>query len=89
MRLKNQSETEKETDFDGKFSIKVLEKDLRKNLTLELINLGYETKEIQINEKTEYLNIILKEEELLMGEVVIIKRQNIFGRIGNIFKSKD
>ena len=86
VRIKNQFKSESETDFEGKFSIYVPEKELRNNLILELLYIGYETQEVQINENTEYLNIILKEEDLLMGEVVIIREQNIFRKIGNLFK---
>ena len=36
-----------------------------------------------------YILFGMKEEEILLGEVVIIKKQNIFRRIGNLFKKKD
>jgi hypothetical protein len=78
-----------QTDFDGNFSIKVDKKEMNQNLILTISYLGFETQEININEKTDFLKIKMVEDQVLMGEVVIIKKQNIFGRIGNLFRKKE
>ena len=75
-----------QTDFDGNFSISINTKELKQNLTLVISYLGFETQEIQINDKTEFIKVKMKEDQVLLGEVVIIKKQNIFRRIGNLFR---
>ena len=45
--------------------------------------------EIRINLETEFLKVKMVEDIIVMGEVVIIKKQNIFRRIINIFRRKD
>ncbi|PQJ81332.1 carboxypeptidase-like regulatory domain-containing protein [Polaribacter glomeratus] len=82
-----------ETDFDGNFTITIKKTALDKNLILMFYYLGFEMQEIQINHETEYLNVKMIEntlviEEIIMGEVVIINKQNIFRKIVNIFRRK-
>lgn len=78
-----------ETDFHGNFSLKIPIEYLENKAVLVLTYLGFEPKEICINKETKILNVELTEsDELLMGEVIIIKKQNIFRRIGNIFRRK-
>ncbi|WP_026452686.1 hypothetical protein [Aequorivita capsosiphonis] len=50
--------------------------------------IGYESQEIPIDQNTGFLNIDLTEADFLMGEVVIV-RNNIFKRIGNLFRKKN
>ena len=78
-----------QTDFDGNFSINIEKKEIKKNLILVISYIGFETQEININEKTEFLKIKMVEDQVLMGEVIIIKKQNIFRRIGNLFRKKE
>ncbi len=79
-----------ETDFDGNFSLTIDKKLLKYNLTLVISATGLYTKEIAINENTEFLNVIMKEEPEILGGVGIIvtKKKNIFRRIGNLFRKK-
>jgi len=78
-----------ETDFDGNFKLKIPTEFSKNKMVLIVSYLGFESKEIIVDRKTKILNIELKESDLLMGEVIIIKKQNIFRRIGNIFRKKE
>ena len=78
-----------QTDFDGNFSINIDKRELNKELTFVISYLGFERQEIKINKETGFIKVKMKEEEILLGEVVIIKKQNIFRRIGNLFRKKD
>jgi hypothetical protein len=80
-----------QTDFDGNFSIEISMKDLNNNTALEVSFIGYEKQERKIYPKTEFLKFEMIEDEdnALMGEVVIIKKQNVFRRFGNLFKRKN
>lgn len=79
-----------QTNLDGNFSLEIPIEYLENKSKLVLTYLGFEPKEISINKKTELINTELTEsEDILMGEVIIIKRQNIFRRIGNIFRKKE
>jgi len=78
-----------ETDFDGNFTINIKKTELDKNLILGFYYLGFEMQEIRINLETEFLKVKMVEDIIVMGEVVIIKKQNIFRRIINIFRRKD
>ncbi|UAB85459.1 carboxypeptidase-like regulatory domain-containing protein [Zunongwangia sp. SCSIO 43204] len=74
------------TDFDGNFKIVLPEKTTTKNLKLEFQFIGYETRILDLNEKSTNLDIKLKMETVLMGEVVIVKKMNVFRRVGYFFK---
>lgn len=79
-----------QTDFDGNFSINIDREKFSKNATLVISFLGYKRQEIKINQKTLFLKVVMEEDDdFLLGEVVIIKKQNIFRRIGNLFRKKD
>lgn len=86
--LKNHSYSVR-TDFDGNFSIGIGGKEVKQDLTLLISYLGFETQEIKINEKTEFIKVEMIEDEVLMGEVAIIKKQHIFRRIGNLFRKRN
>ena len=75
-----------QTDFDGNFKIVLAEKNTSKNLKLEFQSIGYETSILDINEKSTNLDIKLKMETVLTGEVVIVKKMNVFRRVGYFFK---
>jgi len=78
-----------QTDFDGHFSINIDRKEISRNPTLVISYLGYKSQEIKVNQKTRFLKVIMEEDDVLLGEVIIIKKQNIFRRIGNLFRKKD
>lgn len=78
-----------ETDFDGNFSISIEKKDITKNLVLVISYIGLETQEIKIHNKTKFITVEMPEPNHLLGEVVVVKKQNIFRRIGNFFKKKN
>ncbi|MCL6218721.1 carboxypeptidase-like regulatory domain-containing protein [Zunongwangia pacifica] len=75
-----------QTDFDGNFKIILAEKTTANNLKLEFTSIGYENKIINVDAKSTSLNIELKMETLLMGEVVIVKKMNVFRRVGLFVK---
>ena len=74
------------TDFDGNFKIILPEKTAANNFKLEFTSIGYENKIINVDAKSKILNIELKMETLLMGEVAIVKKMNVFRRVGYFFK---
>ncbi|WP_027078043.1 carboxypeptidase-like regulatory domain-containing protein [Maribacter antarcticus] len=75
-----------QTDFDGNFSISISQKDFKKKLTLIFSFIGFESKEVEISNDIKFIEINMTEDKCVMGEVVIIKKQNIFRRIGNLFR---
>lgn len=81
---------ETETNFDGEFSIEVPEK--IENIILVFSYVGMETQEVSIknNGRNKILNVEMEEDpdQLLMGEVVVTKKHNIFWKIGNMFRHK-
>ena len=83
-----------ETDFDGNFSIKIPNKK-RKSIILVFSYLGYKKQEIDVLKIKKPLDVTLKEDEELLGEVVVVgyavvkKKTNIFKRIGNLFRKKE
>jgi len=78
-----------QTDFDGDFLINTNEEEINKNLILVFSFVGYETQEIEINQKTEFIKVKMEDDNALIGEIVIIKKKNIFRRIGSLFRKKD
>ena len=78
-----------QTDFDGNFSINIQKEELGKKPILVFSFIGFETQEIRVDKETKFLKVKMVEDDVLMGEVVIIKKQNIFRRIGNLFRKKD
>ena len=73
------TEISTQTDFDGKFTIKV-----KKNDVLVIAFIGYYTKEIEIlnSDKTE---IMLNESDTMLGEMAVggiqVKKRTFFGRL--------
>ena len=73
-----------QTDFDGKFSIKVLNKDA----ILEVSYLGYSTKEVKLNGQTD-IRIVLNENASSLGEIVVVgygtqKKADLTGAVSTI-----
>lgn len=58
------------TDFDGKFSLKV-----NSNAILVISFVGYETKEIPVENNTSF-NIVLKEYHQMLDEAIIIAHRD-------------
>ncbi|MBL4642308.1 MAG: carboxypeptidase-like regulatory domain-containing protein [Flavobacteriaceae bacterium] len=86
-----QTNTYYESDFDGNFTFHIDKKLINKPFSLEINFVGFVIKNIIVN-KNNYnsLKIILEEDNILMGEVVIIttKEPTLFQWIGNLFKKK-
>ncbi|MCG1036694.1 carboxypeptidase-like regulatory domain-containing protein [Polaribacter sargassicola] len=78
-----------QTDFDGKFSINIDSKEIEKNVILVISYLGFKSQEVKISNKTKFLNIVMEEDDVILGEVVIVKKQNIFRKIGRLFKKNN
>ena len=77
------------TDMNGNFSIKIVREKVISDPFLIISFIGFETQEISINQKTDFLNIEMTEDEMIMGEVVIVRKQNIFRRIGKLFRKNN
>ncbi len=87
-----------ETDFDGNFSFKFT-KPISEKDTLVILYLGYKTIEIPLKSIKSPINVTLVEDENTFDEIIVVggikgrviieKKQNIFKRIGNIFKRKN
>ncbi|WP_420321085.1 carboxypeptidase-like regulatory domain-containing protein [Flagellimonas sp.] len=76
-----------QTDFDGNFSISLPKKFPDKKATLAISYIGYQTIEKVVPLETKFIEITCTElEEELMGEVVIVRKQNIFNRFLNLFR---
>ncbi|QXP67528.1 TonB-dependent receptor [Polaribacter sp. AHE13PA] len=73
-----------ETDFKGNFEIK----NTQKNQTLVLSYLGFKTKVIVINDKTNLGEIVLFEGNELLSEIVLKSRNNKFSRKKTAYVSK-
>ena len=78
-----------ETDFEGNFLVKIPKDELKKKPVLVLSFIGFETQEISINDETKFLKVKMIEDEAILGEVVIVKKRNIFRIIGDLFRKKD
>ncbi|MBK0369900.1 carboxypeptidase-like regulatory domain-containing protein [Flavobacterium agrisoli] len=74
------------TDINGNFIIKIPIQDFDNKVFLKFQFIGLKEIEQQVFKKQEKLNIKLNTDDALIGEVVIVKKQNIFRRIGNLFK---
>ncbi len=78
-----------QTDYDGNFSLSVSKTMLKANPILIVSFIGFETEEIGVNETTGFLNIEMKDNgEVVTTGMVVVERQSIFRRIGNLFKKK-
>ncbi|WP_194768059.1 carboxypeptidase-like regulatory domain-containing protein [Tamlana sp. I1] len=78
-----------QTDFDGNFTLEIAKNELNQHAILVFNNLGFETQEIKITSEIKFLKIKMIEDEILMGEVIVIKNQNIFRKFGNLFRKKE
>ena len=74
-----------QTDFDGKFSITIPSNKLNEKNYLVFSFIGFETQEYQFYKKNRYINIKMVEDNIVLGEVVVIRRANIFNKIGHFF----
>ena len=84
-----------QTDFDGNFSIKILEEDLKDEISLGFSYIGYEKQVLACsNFNFNHLKIQMQEEDFETEEVIIVGeafayRPNIFQRFLNLFRSKE
>ncbi|NJW51711.1 carboxypeptidase-like regulatory domain-containing protein [Salinimicrobium oceani] len=84
IHLKN-TQIATQTDFHGNFSIIIPVAELAEENFLVFSYIGFETQEYRFYRKSRHLKIQMKLDTYIMGEVVIIRRQNLFSRIGNFF----
>ncbi|MEO9513033.1 MAG: carboxypeptidase-like regulatory domain-containing protein [Flavobacteriaceae bacterium] len=77
------------TDFDGNFSISLSNTYRDSQVTLLISSLGFQPVEKKINLSTNFVTITCSElEEDILGELVIVRKQNIFRRFFNLFRRK-
>lgn len=81
-----QSKTSVTTDFNGKFTVKIPFQDFSKSKLLLVHFIGMESKEIEVLKAANNLKIELTPSEMLLGEVIIVRKRNIFDRIRSIFR---
>ncbi len=77
-----------QADFDGNFVLSASIKMMETNPTLLVSYIGFETQEIEIDKNSDFLNIEMTEGYVTMG-IVVVHRQNIFKRIGSLFRKKN
>lgn len=73
---------ETNTDFDGHFSLIITNNEIPQELILIFSYIGMETKEVEIKKNYEKIEVELSSDNMLLGEVVIIKKsfwRRIFG----------
>ncbi len=77
-----------QNNLEGEFKINIPVKDFENNVILIFSFIGMENKEIEIFPTNRNLKIeMIQESQVLMGEVIIVKRKNnIFRKIRNLFK---
>jgi hypothetical protein len=80
------SKTSVTTNFNGTFTIKIPVQDYSKSKLLLVHYIGMESKEIEVIKTTNNLKIEMIPTEMMMGEVVIVRKRNIFDRIRSIFR---
>lgn len=79
-----------QADFDGNFTLSLNNFFRDSEITLIISYIGFKTIEKSINLNTDFVALTLTElEEDIMGELVIIRKQNIFSRIGNLFRKSN
>ncbi len=76
------------TNMDGIFAIHIKKETWSQEPTLVFSALRYEKQEVKLNEKSDFIKIELVEDTALMGEVIIIRKQNIFEKTGRLFRKK-
>ncbi|WP_420603337.1 carboxypeptidase-like regulatory domain-containing protein [Flagellimonas sp.] len=78
-----------QTDFDGNFTITLEKEFTNKETTLVISYIGFQTIEKIVPLETDFIEVTCTElEEELMGEVLIVCKQNIFNRFLNLFRKK-
>lgn len=80
------NETGVQTNLKGEFSIDIPVNELGEKNILRFSFIGFETLDYRFYPKNRHLKIQLKEDTTpLIGEVIIVREQNIFQRIGSFF----
>lgn len=74
------------SDFDGNFLLTIDRKEINKNLTLVFSHVGYKMQEVKIKDNTDFIKVRMVEDHYLLGEVLLVRKQNIFRRIENLFR---
>jgi hypothetical protein len=83
----NNTKNQTSTNIDGNFIIKIPIEYFEGKVFLKFQYIGMKEFEKEIFKNQEKINIFLTEDDNeLLGEVIIVKKQNIFRRIGNLFK---
>ena len=79
-----------QADFDGDFNLVVNNFYRESETTLIISYIGFKTIEKSVRLNTDFIELTLTElEEDVMGELVITRKQNIFRRIGNLFRKNN
>lgn len=81
-----QSKTSVISDINGTFTIKIPLRDFSKSKLLLVNFIGMESKEIQVLKAANNLKIEMTPSEMLLGEVIIVRKRNIFDRIRSLFR---
>lgn len=81
-----QSKTSVISDINGTFTIKIPLRDFSKSKLLLVHFIGMESKEIQVLKAANNLKIEMTPSEMLLGEVIIVRKRNIFDRIRSLFR---
>ena len=76
-----------QTDYDGLFSIAIPEDKLSSENYLTFAFIGFKTYNYKFYRANKYLKINLEPDTSFMGEVIIVRRTNIFDKIGYFFKN--
>lgn len=74
---------ETNTDFEGHFSLTIPKNEIPQELILIFSYIGMETKEVEIKKNNEKIEVELTSDNMLLGEVVIVKKsfwRRIFGQ---------
>jgi hypothetical protein len=80
------SKTNVTTDINGTFTIKIPLQDFSKSKLLLVHFIGMENKEVEVLKAANNLKIEMTPSEMLLGEVIIVRKRNIFDRIRSIFR---
>lgn len=79
-----------QTDFDGNFQIKIPKEAFESNKKLIVSYIGFETKEICLNQLVNKVKLELKLQmkEMVLGGIIVVRKWNLFNRIANLFRKK-
>ncbi|WP_274474162.1 carboxypeptidase-like regulatory domain-containing protein [Mangrovimonas aestuarii] len=80
-----------QTDFDGNFNIEIPNQYFQDNIILHFTFVGMKEKEVAINKNDQEINVQLIEDPDLVSTGIVVteyRRNNIFRRIGNLFRKK-